>query len=104
MSYLFDPKALHEAGYAKVKKDMQKHSLSKKPGKDASIWRTVGVTFYKKWKGDPKNFLQHCGWDGPEILKQLEKDSHEYNGRPVSDYPYLRGPKIGPLWLRMLRG
>ena len=25
------------------------------------------------------------------------------NKRPVTDYPYLRGPKIGPLWLRMLR-
>lgn len=37
------------------------------------------------------------------ILKRLRNDNHLYNGRPVSDYPWLRGPKIGPLWLRMLR-
>jgi len=101
--YLFDPKALHETSPRKIIKDMQKYRLSKKPQKDAYIWRTVGVTFYKKWSGDPINFLQRCNWDAPTILKQLKKDDHLYNGRWVPDYPYLRGDKIGPLWLRMLR-
>lgn len=82
---------------------MQKHGLSKKPKKDPNIWRTVGVTFYKKWGGDPRRFLADCGWDSLTVLKRLKYDSHLYNGKPVPDYPYLRGPKIGPLWLRMLR-
>jgi len=101
--YLFDPKALHETPPRKIIEDMQKYRLSKKPQKDAYIWRTVGVTFYKKWSGDPRNFLQRCNWDAPTILKRLKKDVHLYNGRWVPDYPYLRGDKIGPLWLRMLR-
>ena len=71
--YLFDPKALHETSPRKIIKDMQKYRLSKKPQKDAYIWRTVGVTFYKKWSGDPINFLQRCNWDAPTILKQLKK-------------------------------
>src|SRR3990172_5993539 len=77
--------------------------MSKKPKKDPYIWRNVGVTFHKKWNGDPRNFLQDCNWDVPTILTRLKEDSHLYNGRRVSDYPYLRGDKIGPLWLRMLR-
>jgi len=101
--YLFDPKLLHETPREKIIEDMQKYGLSKKPRKDAYIWRTVGVTFYKKWGGDPRNFLQSCNWDSPVILRRLREDTHLRNGRAISDYPYLRGPKIGPLWLRMLR-
>ena len=103
MKYLFVPKLLHETPFNKIVVDMQKHELSKKPQKDANIWRIVGVTFYKKWGGDPRNFLQDCHWDSSIILARLRSDTHLYNGRLVSDYPYLRGPKIGPLWLRMLR-
>lgn len=101
--YLFNPKLLHETSYEKIVKDMQKHKLSKKPKKDARIWRTIGITFYKKWKGDPRNFLEAYNWDSNLILKRLRSDAHPYGGRLVSDYPYLRGPKIGSLWLRMLR-
>jgi len=101
--YLFDPRLLHETPFRKIVEDMQKYKLSKNPRKDAQIWRTIGVTFYKKWNSDPRNFLQDCNWDAPTILKRLKKDIHPYNGRLVPDYPYLRGDKIGPLWLRMLR-
>lgn len=101
--YLFDPKQLHEVPFQQIAKDMQKYELSKKPENDARFWRTVGVTFYKKWEADPRNFLEDCDWDSLAILRRLRDDTHLYNGEQVSDYPYLRGPKIGPLWLRMLR-
>lgn len=101
--YLFDPKSLHETSPRQITPDMQIHELSKKPKKDAHIWRTVGVTFFKKWESNPRNFLQSCNWNSLAILERLRTDTHLYNERSVSDYPYLRGPKIGPLWLRMLR-
>ncbi|MFH1219068.1 MAG: hypothetical protein V1694_01265 [Candidatus Eisenbacteria bacterium] len=101
--YLFQPQMLHETPPRAVAKDMQRHRLSKKPEKDANIWRTVGVSFYKKWAGDPRNLLADCHWDCLTILRRLKSDSHLYNQRPVPDFPYLRGDKIGPLWLRMLR-
>lgn len=101
--YLFDPTLLHEAPFRKIREDMQKYKLSKKPKKDAYIWQTVGVTFYKKWRGDPRKFLQDCNWDSAIILRRLRDDKHICSGRQVSDYPYLRGPKISSLWLRMLR-
>lgn len=101
--YLFDPKSLHETPMKMIIADMQKHGLSRKPRKDAHIWKTVGVTFYKKWDGDPLNFLGDCGWDAPTILRRLKSDVHPMGSRLVHDYLYLRGNKIGPLWLRMLR-
>ncbi|WGI17142.1 hypothetical protein [Methanonatronarchaeum sp. AMET-Sl] len=101
--YLFKPKSLHEVSRDRIKKDMQKHGLAKRPKQDLYIWRTVGVTFYKKWGGDPRNFLKSNEWDARTILKHLRKDKHKTGSSYRNDYPYLRGPKIGPLWIRMLR-
>lgn len=101
--YLFHPQSLHEVPFSKVIQDMQKYGLSKKQRNDAYIWKTVAVSFYKKWQGDPRNFLAGCNWSAPSILKHLKTDTHVENNRPTWDFPFLRGNKIGPLWLRMLR-
>jgi hypothetical protein len=101
--YLYNPEALHKTAMEKIISDMQKYNLSKKPRRDANIWRSVGVSFYKKWNSDPRNFLADCGWNSLKILDRLKSDHYEYNFRSLPDYPNLRGPKIGPLWLRMLR-
>jgi hypothetical protein len=65
--YLFNPAALPDAQPKSVVRDMQKYGLSRKPVKDANIWRTAAVSFYKKWQGDPRNFLADCNWDAPNI-------------------------------------
>ncbi len=101
--YLFHPRSVSEVSKDNIVLDMGKYSLSKKPKQDAFIWQTVAVTFWKKWKGDPRVFLNDCHWDGPTILSRLKLDTHPVKGTPQWDYPYLRGDKIGPLWIRMLR-
>jgi hypothetical protein len=82
---------------------MKRMRLSKKPDRDADFWRTVGSTLWQTWGGDPRAFIADCKADGPEILKRLAGDAHKVKGKKVYDYPSLRGPKIAPLWLRMLR-
>ena len=77
--YLFDPASLHSTRPKQIEQDMQKFSLSKKFKKDPYIWRTVGVTFLKKYDGNPLNFLEDCDWDSLEILKRLKNDTHLYN-------------------------
>lgn len=101
--YLFNPKLLYEMPFSKIVDDMQIYKLSKKPEQDACIWNTVGLNFYKKWEGDPRKFLASCDWDAASILSRLKEDSHPQNGKRAPDFPFLRGDKIGPLWLRMLR-
>ena len=96
--YLFEPKSLYESAPEKIAIDMQKYNLSKRSNRDSFIWRTIGATFYEKWNGDPTEFLKSCDWDAPTILEQLQENKNR------SYYPYLRGKKIGPLWLRMLKG
>ena len=101
--YLFNPQALTETPLATIVHDMKRYKLSKKQQKDAEIWTTVGRSFYKKWQGDPSKFLEYCGWQALAALGHLKMDTHLDGGQRVDDFPYLRGDKIGPLWLRMLR-
>lgn len=101
--YLFDPRSVQETPLSNIIRDMQKYHLSRKPEKDAKIWATVATSFYNKWHGDPRNFLDRHRWEAPKIIEFLKSDSHLSNNQQVSDFPYLRGDKIGPLWLRMLR-
>lgn len=100
--YLFHPESVYKTPIGKIIADMQKYKLSKKTKKDATIWKTVATTFYTKWDGNPMNFLHNCDWDALEVLKRLKNDKHSSNGKTVHDFPYLRGNKIGPLWLRIL--
>ncbi|MEN6551321.1 MAG: hypothetical protein ABFC34_00380 [Methanobacterium sp.] len=99
-NYLFKPEEVLKTPLDQIKTDMQKYGLSKKHNKDSFIWRTIAITFYKKWDGNPLNFIEDCNWDSLTILKRLQNDTH---GKKLNDFPYLRGPKIGPLWVRMLR-
>jgi len=101
--YLFFPDRLNETGFDKIVRDMQKYGLSKKFHRDALIWQTLGLTFFRKWDSNPVNFLDSSQWDSLLILEHLKNDIHFSDGKYASDFPNLRGAKIGPLWVRMLR-
>ena len=103
LRYLFDIPSIVHTAEGKVIRDMQKHKLTKKPTQDARTWMTVANSLYTKWKGDPRNLLKDCCWDATVVLERLSNDQHRNFGQLKYDYPFLRGNKIGPLWLRMLR-
>ena len=97
-NYLFVPREVYkikDSSMNKIKEDMKKHNLSKRSEKDAEIWVRLSTTFYEKWKGDPYNLFKNFNWDAERIIEELTEFKY--------DYPYLRGLKIAPLWLRMLR-
>lgn len=52
---------------------------------------------------DPRNLFARCRWQADKILKTVKDGRHRSGQREVWDFPFLRGEKIGPLWLRMLR-
>ena len=101
--YLYQPSELVRKSLQQIIADMQVHKLSKKINQDANTWRTIGITLYQKWGGDPRKFLESCRWDNLVILKRLAVDSHLEDGKRIPDFPFLKGPKISSLWIRMLR-
>ena len=101
--YLFKPASFFELKQSIIEKDMAKYGLSRKFRRDPWYWRTNALTFFKKWSSDPRKFLESCTWNSLEVLQRLKTDTHSFNGRILKDFLYLPGPKIGPLWLRMMR-
>jgi hypothetical protein len=103
--YLFDPDRVVQTGFSKVSEDLKRLGISQKHGPDASAWFSICETFASKWHGDPNNFLNSCKYHAPSILDRLKNDHHwsKSRGRDVRDYPQLRGAKIGPMFLRLLR-
>lgn len=102
-AYLFRLEEISRTPFNKIVADMQKHRLSKKPNKDANTWLNIATSFQTKWQGNPISFLKDCDWHGPTVLARLKYDVHLCDGMRQSDFPFLGGLKIGPLWLRMLR-
>jgi hypothetical protein len=82
---------------------LRNYGLSRKHDRDAGFWRTVATSFLKKWAGDPRRLLETCRYEAPAILEHLVQDNHLEAGEEKRDFPSLRGPKIAPLWVRMLR-
>lgn len=101
--YLFEPRAVIDAGYTRVEGDLKRRGVSRKTRRDALAWFTIARTLSEKWNGDPRAFLEDCNNHAPTILRRLNDDKHLDQGRMRSDFPLLKGPKIAPLWVRTLR-
>ena len=92
--YLFELPRILQRLSNEVKFDLKESGLLLRPY-DFRTWMTLCQTFYEQFAGDPLNLLVACDMDGPRILYYLLTHG--------SQFPYLKGQKIGPLWLRMLR-
>ena len=101
--YLFEPRDVVAAGYQQVERDLKATALSRKTKRDALAWHTIAKTLATKWNGDPRSFLEDCDFHAPTILSRLRRDNHDEGNRRRPDFPLLKGKKIGPLWVRMLR-
>ncbi|MGI6206653.1 MAG: hypothetical protein ACOYEW_00455 [Anaerolineae bacterium] len=92
---LYDPHVVADTGLAKVIADMQRYGLSRKPQQDATTWATVCTTLATRFGGRVGVLLETAGTDAPKLLELVRK---RYGG----GFPFLKGAKIGPLWVRML--
>lgn len=101
--YLFEPAVVAQTSTEKLKADLVRTGLALRPNRDGNAWGTISRTLTRKWKSDVKTFLADCGFDGPTILTRLHRDGAWSASGWTPDFPLLRGPKIGPLWVRTLR-
>ncbi len=101
--YLFCPAEIQKVPANRVAADLQKYGLAKYADKDAYIWRTVSLSLFKNYDGDPVNLFKQCNWYANVILDKVRNARHYYKNREYPDFPYLRGDNIGPYWLKVLR-
>jgi len=92
--YLFYPQQVAKASLAAVVRDLGRHGVSLRRDQDGHIWYTVSLTILQKWQSDPLKLVEAAGYDALTLLRLI---------RGERGFPYLRGPKISALWIRMLR-
>jgi len=88
------PHQVAQTDAEKLIADMKKYGLAKKPRKDAAIWQTICVTLTRHFDGDVYNLLQRANFNALLMLATVRNSRYQF--------PYLKGDKIGPLWVRML--
>jgi len=92
--YLYVPRRVAQTDAERLIADMERYRLAKKPTKDVGIWRKICVTLTRHFDGDVYNLLDRVDFDAPSLLATICDRRYEF--------PYLRGPRTGPLWIRVL--
>lgn len=92
--WLFDPATVARAEPGAVENALVSARVAMRPSQDARIWRTVSATLVRRFRGDPREIAAGAGYEGPGMLAELR--------RVPGDFPWLKGPKIAPLWVRMM--
>lgn len=94
---VFDPSVASSMAPARLKAVLSASSVSQRHGPDAAAWRTVAASLHQGRGPVPVAVIDGIGNAG-ELLRDLR--GRDRMGRPR--FPMLRGPKIGPMWVRMM--
>lgn len=92
--WLFNPAAVATAEPAVVKDVLAATRIAKRPDQDARIWQTVSASLQRRFRGDPRQIAAESAYRAPAMIDALR--------RIRDDFPWLKGPKIAPLWVRMM--
>jgi hypothetical protein len=94
--YLFDPVAVAQTGMLRLTADLQRYKLSKKHQVDAQTWQSICVALVRHFDGQVAQLIDRAGGEAPALLELIRSP------RFRAGFPFLKGAKIGPLWVRML--
>ena len=96
VAWLYRPEGVAGAPFETIMDALKRHRLSKKHSQDAWIWQSVARTLFRDYGGSVEVLLDAHGHDAARLHKALSRGLKK-------DFPFLSGPKILPLWIRMLR-
>lgn len=93
---VFEPSWASEIPVPALRKRLSQYGVSQRHSEDTSGWSTIARSLATG--GNPVSLVVDEGFgDARELLSYLPT---RYEGRPR--FPLLKGPKIGPMWVRML--
>ena len=95
-AYLFVPSAVVQTPDHQVHRDLKEAGIARRPDRDGRTWLSICRTLVSSFEGSVTTLLSAAGWDAPNLLAILR------DPQVTPGFPYLRGRKIGPLWIRIL--
>jgi len=92
---IFDPTRVMGMAPDDLQSWLMNLSISRKHAPDAVTWHAVASVLESFFDGSVAELIQRCDYSAPSLLATIR--------RMPTKIRYLSGPKIGPLWVRMLR-
>jgi hypothetical protein len=94
--WLFDAMEVASRTWTSVQRALVDSRIAQRPRMDTVAWKVISKSLAER-SGDP---IAEAVWLGSGNAGQLLAALRDTSAR--SRYPYLRGPKIGPMWIRLL--
>lgn len=69
---------------------------------NAKIWSDLCLKLYEDYNSNPLKIFEEAEYDFDEV-EQIVRRNTLNDGHMNPDFPFLRGSKIRPLWLRFMR-
>jgi len=92
--WAFCPSEVMKHTDQEITQTLQSKGSLRYPSNDVSWWRKNAAIWNDRYDGNPLNLFEKCQWDVNQIVHNVKKTDR---------FLGLKGRKILPLWLRMLR-
>lgn len=93
--HFFDPNHVYQMSYDELLNTLRTFKVSQRHNPDSTAWRTIAQSLLNEAKSFPiLNAINNGIGEANSLLNCVQ-----YN-KPM--FPFLGGPKIGPMWVRML--
>src|SRR5262249_55511357 len=97
--WVFSPEEVVRRGIIELGDQLRRHHVSQRHGSDSAAWRTIAEALADAGTAPPvREAVLGDHGNASELLGATQASSP--GGTPF--FPLLRGPKIGPMWVRML--
>ncbi|MCY3597692.1 MAG: hypothetical protein OXG71_09720, partial [Rhodospirillales bacterium] len=93
---VFDPSHASTMAFDELRELLRAHRVSKKHRPDSNAWRRIARNL-AVGQGAVARVVHDGNGDAEDVLRDLRRKT---GGQ--ARYPLLRGPKIGPMWLRIM--
>ena len=95
---MFDPVEAAGMRCEDLREVLSSYRVSRRHGDDTKAWTAIAQSLADGEDSPVPRLIERGSGDAGELLRDLQ--SRDRGGRPR--FPLLRGPKIGPMWIRIL--
>lgn len=97
--WAFSPREVVARSLTRLADTLRGFRVSQRHGPDAAAWRVIGESLHDAASVPAVFRAIHDGeGNAPELLQAIQAASEG----GTDQFPFLRGPKVGPMWVRML--